>query len=122
MTPLCTLLKSGSDVLVQTFTVLVYRPSFLGYNLDLNNFLEIGENPQTIKKNTGMLLESSKEIGLEVNPENTKYMTMFRDQNIVRNRSPHLWSNGQRVWPRNQVARVRNPVGTLNNLDVDTAS
>ncbi|KAJ4448326.1 hypothetical protein ANN_10341 [Periplaneta americana] len=31
MTPLCTLLKSGSDVLVQTFTVLVYRPSFLGY-------------------------------------------------------------------------------------------
>ncbi|KAJ4426705.1 hypothetical protein ANN_26503 [Periplaneta americana] len=33
MTPLCTLLKSGSDVLVQTFTVLVYRPSFLGYHL-----------------------------------------------------------------------------------------
>ncbi|KAJ4451442.1 hypothetical protein ANN_02904 [Periplaneta americana] len=31
MTPLCTLQKSGSDVLVQTFTVLVYRPSFLGY-------------------------------------------------------------------------------------------
>ncbi|KAJ4451950.1 hypothetical protein ANN_03434 [Periplaneta americana] len=31
MTPLCTLLKSGSDVLVQTFTVLVYRPLFLGY-------------------------------------------------------------------------------------------
>ncbi|KAJ4429206.1 hypothetical protein ANN_26209 [Periplaneta americana] len=30
MTPLCTLLKNGSDVLVQTFTVLVYRPSFLG--------------------------------------------------------------------------------------------
>ncbi|KAJ4448349.1 hypothetical protein ANN_10364 [Periplaneta americana] len=38
MTPLCTLLKSGSDVLVQTFTVLVYRPSFLGYvkvNVDI---------------------------------------------------------------------------------------
>ncbi|KAJ4447339.1 hypothetical protein ANN_09343 [Periplaneta americana] len=31
MTPLCTLLKSGSDVLVQTFNVLVYRPWFLGY-------------------------------------------------------------------------------------------
>ncbi|KAJ4446045.1 hypothetical protein ANN_12731 [Periplaneta americana] len=25
---------------------------------------------------------------------------------------PHLWSNGQRVWPRNEVARVRIPVGT----------
>ncbi|KAJ4452193.1 hypothetical protein ANN_03711 [Periplaneta americana] len=23
---------------------------------------------------------------------------------------PHLWSNGQRIWPRNQVARVRIPV------------
>ncbi|KAJ4433569.1 hypothetical protein ANN_15878 [Periplaneta americana] len=27
--------------------------------------------------------------------------------------SPHLWSNGQRVWLRNQVARVRIPVGLL---------
>ncbi|KAJ4438159.1 hypothetical protein ANN_14098 [Periplaneta americana] len=30
MTPSCTLLKSGSDVLVQTFIVQVYRPSFQG--------------------------------------------------------------------------------------------
>ncbi|KAJ4433756.1 hypothetical protein ANN_16068 [Periplaneta americana] len=43
------------------------------------------ENPQTIKENTGILLEASKEIGLEVNPEKTKYMIMSRDQNIVRN-------------------------------------
>ncbi|KAJ4436993.1 hypothetical protein ANN_17125 [Periplaneta americana] len=34
------------------------------------NMLE--ENPQTIRKNTGILLEASKEIGLEVNPEKTK--------------------------------------------------
>ncbi|KAJ4427753.1 hypothetical protein ANN_25406 [Periplaneta americana] len=33
----------------------------------------LGENPQTIKENTGILLEASKEIGLEVNPEKTKY-------------------------------------------------
>ncbi|KAJ4435519.1 hypothetical protein ANN_18135 [Periplaneta americana] len=45
----------------------------------------LGENPQTIKENTGILLEASKEIGLELNPENTKYMIMSRDQNIVRN-------------------------------------
>ncbi|KAJ4446855.1 hypothetical protein ANN_13555 [Periplaneta americana] len=45
----------------------------------------LGENPQMIKKNTGILLEASKEIGLEVNPEKTKYMIMSRDQNIVRN-------------------------------------
>ncbi|KAJ4441994.1 hypothetical protein ANN_11858 [Periplaneta americana] len=33
----------------------------------------LGENPQTIRENTGILLEASKEIGLEVNPEKTKY-------------------------------------------------
>ncbi|KAJ4441349.1 hypothetical protein ANN_11204 [Periplaneta americana] len=32
----------------------------------------LGENPQTIRENTGILLEASKEIGLEVNPEKTK--------------------------------------------------
>ncbi|KAJ4431708.1 hypothetical protein ANN_20310 [Periplaneta americana] len=45
----------------------------------------LGENPQTIRENTGILLQASKEIGLEVNPEKTKYMIMSRDQNIVRN-------------------------------------
>ncbi|KAJ4443579.1 hypothetical protein ANN_05253 [Periplaneta americana] len=45
----------------------------------------LGENSQTIRENTGILLEASKEIGLEVNPEKTKYMIMSRDQNIVRN-------------------------------------
>ncbi|KAJ4449192.1 hypothetical protein ANN_00589 [Periplaneta americana] len=45
----------------------------------------LGENPQTIRENTGILLEAGKEIGLEVNSENTKYMIMSRDENIVRN-------------------------------------
>ncbi|KAJ4432109.1 hypothetical protein ANN_20724 [Periplaneta americana] len=45
----------------------------------------LGENPQKIRENTEILLEASKEIGLEVNPENTKYMIMSRDENIVRN-------------------------------------
>ncbi|KAJ4449987.1 hypothetical protein ANN_01394 [Periplaneta americana] len=45
----------------------------------------LGENPQTIRENTGILLEASKEIGLEVNPERTKYMFVSRDENIVRN-------------------------------------
>ncbi|KAJ4436759.1 hypothetical protein ANN_16891 [Periplaneta americana] len=45
----------------------------------------LGENTQTIRENTEILLESSKAIGLEVNLEKTKYMIMSRDQNIVRN-------------------------------------
>ncbi|KAJ4446980.1 hypothetical protein ANN_13682 [Periplaneta americana] len=45
----------------------------------------LGENPQTIREKTESLLEASKEIGVEVNPEKTKYMIMSRDKNIVRN-------------------------------------
>ncbi|KAJ4442050.1 hypothetical protein ANN_11916 [Periplaneta americana] len=45
----------------------------------------LGENTQTIRENTEILLEATKPIGLEVNPEKTKYIIMSRDQNIVRN-------------------------------------
>ncbi|KAJ4451459.1 hypothetical protein ANN_02921 [Periplaneta americana] len=58
------------------------RTSLLVYADDLNM---LGENPQMIRENTGILLEASKAIGLEVNPEKTKYMIVSRDQNIVRN-------------------------------------
>ncbi|KAJ4440694.1 hypothetical protein ANN_08842 [Periplaneta americana] len=33
---------------------------------------------------------------------------------------PHLWSNGQRIWPRNQVARVRFPVGAKLRFVIGT--
>jgi hypothetical protein len=39
----------------------------------------VGENTDTIKKNTA-LLDASKEVGLEVNPEKTKYMLMSCSQ------------------------------------------
>jgi hypothetical protein len=39
----------------------------------------------TIRKNTEALLIASKEIGLEVNAEKTKYMVMSRDQNAGQN-------------------------------------
>ncbi|KAJ4446034.1 hypothetical protein ANN_12720 [Periplaneta americana] len=45
----------------------------------------LGENAETIRENTEILLEASKEIDLEVNPEKTKYMIMSRDENIIRN-------------------------------------
>jgi len=40
-----------------------------------------------IKKNTEALVVASKEIGLEVNADKTKYMVMSRDQNVGRSHS-----------------------------------
>jgi hypothetical protein len=42
----------------------------------------VGENLGTIMKNSEALLDASKEVGLEVNREKTKYMLMSRNQKI----------------------------------------
>jgi hypothetical protein len=41
----------------------------------------LGDNIDTINKNTETLIDSSKEVGPEVNTEKTKYMLGSRDQN-----------------------------------------
>jgi hypothetical protein len=45
----------------------------------------LGDNTDTIKKNAQTLIDASKEIGLEVNTEKTKYMSLSRHQNAGQN-------------------------------------
>jgi hypothetical protein len=54
-----------------THKVLVYT-----HNVNL-----LGDNIDTIKKNTETLIDAGKEVGLEVNAEKTKYMLLSRHQN-----------------------------------------
>jgi hypothetical protein len=42
-------------------------------------------NTDTVKKNTETLIDASKEVGLEINVEETKYMLLSRHQNVGQN-------------------------------------
>jgi hypothetical protein len=54
----------------------------LAYADDVNI---LGGSVNALKKNTESLVAATKEIGLEVNADKTKYMVMSRDQNAGRN-------------------------------------
>jgi hypothetical protein len=45
----------------------------------------LGDNIDTINKNTEPLIDASKEVGPEVNVEKTKYMLVSQDQNAGQN-------------------------------------
>jgi hypothetical protein len=46
----------------------------------------LGDNLETIKKNTETLIDASKDVGLEINVEKTKYMLLSHQQNVGQNR------------------------------------
>jgi hypothetical protein len=54
----------------------------LAYTDDVNL---LRDNIDTINKNTETLIDASKEVGLEVNVEKTKYMSVSQDQNAGQN-------------------------------------
>jgi hypothetical protein len=55
----------------------------LAYADDVNL---LGDNIDTIKKNTETLIGASKDGGLEINAEKSKYMLLYHHHNIGRNR------------------------------------
>jgi hypothetical protein len=55
----------------------------LAYAYDVNL---LGDNIDTIEKNTETLIDASKDVGLEINVEKTKYMLLSCHQNAGQNR------------------------------------
>jgi hypothetical protein len=45
----------------------------------------LGDNTDTIRKNTETLINASKEVGLEIDVEKTKYMLLSRHQSVGQN-------------------------------------
>jgi hypothetical protein len=55
----------------------------LAYADDINL---LGNNIDTIEKNTKTVIDASKEVGLQINVEKTKYMLLSRHQDAGQNR------------------------------------
>jgi hypothetical protein len=73
----------------------------IGDHVDDANIL--GRSVNTIKENAEALLVDSKEIGLEVNADKTKYMVMSRNENAGRSHSIRLTIFPLKIWKSSDV-------------------
>ena len=63
----------------------------------------LGGSVHTIKKNAEALVAATKEIGLEVNADKTKYMTVSRDQNAGRIHSMKMDNSSIEGWKSSHI-------------------
>jgi hypothetical protein len=63
----------------------------------------VGENRDTIQKNTDALLDARKEVDLEMNPEKTKCMLMSRCQKAGQRQSTKIANRSLKVWLRSNI-------------------
>jgi hypothetical protein len=65
----------------------------LAYADDVNL---LGDNIDTIKENMETLIDASKEVGLEINVEKTKYMLLSHHQNV--GQTQDITNSKQIIW------------------------
>ena len=70
----------------------------------------LGGSTHTVKENAESLLVATKEIGLEVNADKTKYMVMSRDRNAGRGHSAKIvplkgWKSSN-IWERREQIKI----------------
>jgi hypothetical protein len=73
----------------------------------------LGDNIDTIKKNTETLTDASKEVGLEVNAEKYKYMLLSRHQNAGQNHNINI---ANRSFENVTQFKYLGPTATNKNL------
>jgi hypothetical protein len=73
----------------------------------------LGDSINTIKENKGTLLDASRDIGLEINAEKTKYMIMSRYPNSGQNQNIRIANE-----PFEKVAKFKYLGTKLTNQNV----
>jgi hypothetical protein len=58
----------------------------------------LGDSVNTIQENSETLLEASRDIGLEINAEKTKYMIMSRHPNLGQNQNIRIANECWKMW------------------------
>ena len=70
----------------------------LAYDINI-----LGGSIHTVKENAEALVVATKEIGLEVNADRTKYMIMYQDQNAGRSHSIKICNHSLRRWKSSDI-------------------
>jgi hypothetical protein len=80
--------------------------------VDADDVNILGRSIHTLSKNTEALLVASKEIGVEVNAEKSKYMFMSDEQNVQQNHNMKISNKSLEIleqfkhWGTNQMNQI----------------